>query len=258
MPSETSSGEPWERLMNELQMKVKYPKTREDVEYMFDTLPPDIAKKNEQMHLYKEVAVLEGCDTSRGVEESHQLDRSSRKREAPSAKGGRNEKQSESNENKEEVISSVNVECADSVPRPITPPDTVSKLLFDPFINEPCVSKAGLEMCSGVNSGSENGMLHSPVPELVQEEEIKPHGSELVDENEPDIPISQRGDEEDIVDEMERREEERELYLALYSVLEQRGFRFLLGGQKVFSSSAQRPNRPVQWLMNVCCPIGWF
>ncbi|KIR76703.1 hypothetical protein I306_06323, partial [Cryptococcus gattii EJB2] len=43
-----------------------------------------------------------------------------------------------------------------------------------------------------------------------------------------------RGDEEDIVDEMKRREEERKLYLALYSVLEKRGFHFLLGGQKVF------------------------
>ncbi|KIR82558.1 hypothetical protein I306_00392 [Cryptococcus gattii EJB2] len=91
-------------------------------------------------------------------------------------------------------------------------------------------------MCSGANSGPENGKLPSPLPGLVEEEEIKPPGSELADENEPDIPVSQRGDEEDIIDEMERREEERKLYLALYSVLEQRGFRFLLGGQKVFQA----------------------
>ncbi|KAE8543641.1 hypothetical protein D1P53_000356 [Cryptococcus gattii VGV] len=301
------SGESWERLMDELQMKAKYPKTREDVEYMFDILRPDIAKKNEQMRRYKEAAMLDkmaaipsqgttaeradiveshdgdkfevteeaktrkakkkktslpeagahkpstrvrdpspssdgrggrevGHGASRGVDGSHQLDRSSRKREAPSSEGGRNEKQSKSNENKEEVLSSVSMGSADSVPLPITPPEIISKWLFDPFTNGLCTSKEGLKMCSGANSGPENGRVHSPVPELVEEEEIKPPGSELADENEPDIPISQRGDEEDTVDEMERREEERKLYLALYSVLEQRGFRFLFGGQKVFQA----------------------
>ncbi|KAL0247827.1 hypothetical protein I308_103905 [Cryptococcus tetragattii IND107] len=301
------SGESWERLMDELQMKAKYPKTREDVEYMFDILRPDIAKKNEQMRLYKEAAMLDkmaaipsqgttteradiveshegdkfevteevktrkakkkktslpeagahklstrfrdpspssdgrggrevGRGASRGVEGSHQLDRSSRKREAPSPEGGCNQKQSKSNENKGKVLSSVSMDSADSVPLPITPPDIDSEWLFDPFTNGLCTSKEGLKMCSGANSGPENGKLHSPVPELVEEEEIKPPGSELADENEPDIPVSQRGDEEDIVDEMEWREEERKLYLALYSVLEQRGFRFLLGGQKVFQA----------------------
>ncbi|WVQ92074.1 hypothetical protein IAS59_005882 [Cryptococcus gattii] len=302
------SGESWERLMDELQMKAKYPKTREDIEYMFDILRPDIAKKNEQMRLYKGFAMsdlseavipsqgttTETADTvesqegdnsevteevktrkakkkktslreagahepnirfrepspssdgrrgrgmgrgaSRGVDGSHQLDRSSRKREAASLEDGPNQKQSKSNENKEDVLSSVNVESTDSVPLPITPPDIVSQWLLDPFTNELCASKEGLKMCPGVNNDPENGKVHSPVRELVEEEEIKPPASQAVYENEPDIPISQRGDEEEIVDEMKRREEERNLYLALYSVLEQRGFRFLLGGQKVFQA----------------------
>ncbi|KAL0242262.1 hypothetical protein I308_105891 [Cryptococcus tetragattii IND107] len=119
---------------------------------------------------------------------------------------------------------------------PITPPDIASQWLFDPFTNELCASNEGLKMCSGVNNGPENGEAHSPVLEPVEEEEIKPLASQAVDENEPDIPISQRGDEEDIVDEMKRREEERKLYLALYSALEKRGFRFLWGGQKVFQA----------------------
>ncbi|KIR76519.1 hypothetical protein I306_06431 [Cryptococcus gattii EJB2] len=92
-------------------------------------------------------------------------------------------------------------------------------------------------MCSGFNSSPENGEVHNSfVSEFVENEEIKRPTSQAVYENEPDIPISQRGDEEEIVDEMKRREEERNLYLALYSVLEQRGFRFLLGGQKVFQA----------------------
>ncbi|WVQ90257.1 hypothetical protein IAS59_004034 [Cryptococcus gattii] len=301
------SGKSWERLMDELQMKAKYPKTREDVEHMFDILHPDIAKKNQQMRLYREAAMLDkmaaipsqgttaetadtvesregdnsevteevktrkakkkktslreagahepnirfrdpspssdgrggremGRGASRGVEGSDQLDHSNRKRGAPSPEGGRNQKQSKSNENKEEVLSSVSMWSADSVPLPITPPEIISKWLFDPFTNGLCSSKEGLKMSSGANSSPENAKVHSPVHELVEEEEIKPPASQAVDENEPDIPISQRGDEEDIVDEMERREEERKLYLALYSVLEQRGFRFLLGGQKVFQA----------------------
>ncbi|KAE8540657.1 hypothetical protein D1P53_003021 [Cryptococcus gattii VGV] len=301
------SGESWERLMDELQMKAKYPKTREDVEYMFDILRPDIAKKNEQMRRYREAAMLDkmaaipsqgttaeradiveshdgdkfevteeakngkakkkktslreigahdpntrfrdpspssdgrggrevGHGASRGVDGSHQLDRSSRKREAASSEDGPNQKQSKSNENKEDILSSVSVESADSGPLPITPPEIISKWLFDPFTNGLCSSKEGLKMCSGANSGPENGKVHSPVRELVEEKEIKTPSSQAVDENEPDIPISQRGDEEDIVDEMKRREEERKLYLALYSVLEKRGFRFLLGGQKVFQA----------------------
>ncbi|KIR76641.1 hypothetical protein I306_06426 [Cryptococcus gattii EJB2] len=91
-------------------------------------------------------------------------------------------------------------------------------------------------MCPGVNNDPENGKVHSPVRELVEEEEIKPPASELVDEDEPDISISQRGDEEDIIEEMMRREKEQKLHLALYSVLEQRGFRFLLGSQKAFQA----------------------
>ncbi|KIR52266.1 hypothetical protein I315_05216 [Cryptococcus gattii Ru294] len=158
-----------------------------------------------------------GRGASRGVDGSHLLDRSSRKREAASLEDGRNQKQSKSNENKEDVLSSVSVESTDSVPLPITPPDIVSQWLLDPLL---------------MNSVR----VHSPVRELVEEEEIKPPASQAVDENEPDIPVSQRGDEEEILDEMKRREEERKLYLALYSVLEQRGFRFLLGGQKVFQA----------------------
>ncbi|KAE8540759.1 hypothetical protein D1P53_003123 [Cryptococcus gattii VGV] len=301
------SGESWERLMDALQMKVKYPKSREDIEYMFGILRPDIAKKNEQMRLYKGAAMLDkmaaipsqdtttetadivesqegdktevteevktrkakkkkallpeagahqpntrfrdpspssddrrgremGRGASRGVDGSHQLDCSSRKREAGSPEDGRNQKQSKTNENKEDVLSSVSVESADTIPPPITPPAILSKWPREPFINEPCASKAGLDMCSGFNSSPENGKVHSFVSEFVEKEEIKPPAFQAVDDNEPHIPISQRGDEEDIVDEMKRREEERNLYLALYSVLEQRGFRFLLGGQKVFQA----------------------
>ncbi|KIR68953.1 hypothetical protein I314_00054 [Cryptococcus bacillisporus CA1873] len=302
------SGESWERLMYELQMKVKYPKTREDVECMFGIQSRDIAKKNKQMHLYKEFALSDlseaaipsqgttgergdnvesqqgdkseltkemktrkskrrktslpeagaqepntrfrdpspssdgrrgremGRGASRGVDGSHQLDRGSRTREAASPEDGRNQKQSKSNENKEDVLSSMSVESADTIPPPITPPVILSKWLREPFINEPCASKAGLDMCSGFNSSPENGKVHSFVSEFVEKEEIKPPASQAVDDNEPDIPVSQRGDEEDIVDEMKRREEERNLYLALCSVLEKRGFRFLLGGQKVFQA----------------------
>ncbi|KIR73657.1 hypothetical protein I310_02330 [Cryptococcus deuterogattii CA1014] len=304
------SGESWESLMNELQMRVmevKYPKTREDVEYMVDIICPEVTKKNEQFRLYKEVAVLDtfdaailsqrttteradnaksqeedkaevtqgmktrktkakkislpeagayelntrfrdsspsdgrggramGREASRCVGGSHQLDRSGRKRTAPSPEDDGNQKQFKSNKNKEDDLNSVSVDSADAIPLSITPPDILSKWLLDSFTNEPCASKAGLEMCPGVNSSPENSKLHFSVPGFVEEEEINPPASELVDENEPDIPISQRGDEEDIIDIMERQEEERKLYLALSSILEQRGFRFLLGGQKVFQA----------------------
>ncbi|KIR34743.1 hypothetical protein I352_02994 [Cryptococcus deuterogattii MMRL2647] len=177
-----------------------------------------------------------GPEASRCVGGSHQLDRSGRKRTAPSPEDDGNQKQFKSNKNKEDDLNSVSVDSADAIPLSITPPDILSKWLLDSFTNEPCASKAGLEMCPGVNSSPENSKLHFSVPGFVEEEEINPPASELVDENEPDIPISQRGDEEDIIDIMERQEEERKLYLALSSILEQRGFRFLLGGQKVFQA----------------------
>ncbi|WVQ90187.1 hypothetical protein IAS59_003964 [Cryptococcus gattii] len=63
------SGESWERLMDELQMKAKYPKTREDVEYMFDILRPDVAKKNGQMRRHKEAAMLDKMALSRLMEQ---------------------------------------------------------------------------------------------------------------------------------------------------------------------------------------------
>nr|KIR83551.1 hypothetical protein I308_06215 [Cryptococcus tetragattii IND107] len=216
------SGESWERLMDELQMKVKYPKTREDVECMFGILHPDIARKNEQMRLYKGAAMLDKMSDilSQGTTtetadtvESQQGDKSEVTEEVKTRKAKK----------KKALLPEAGAHQ----------PDTRFR---GPFPSSD--GRRGREMGRGASrgvDGSHRVDRSSRKREAASPEDGRNQKQPKSNENKEDV-LSSRGDEEDIVDEMKRREEERKLYLALYSVLEKRGFRFLLGGQKVFQA----------------------
>ncbi|KJE01106.1 hypothetical protein I311_05275 [Cryptococcus gattii NT-10] len=214
------SGESWERLMNELQMKVKYPKTREDVECMFGILRPDIAKKNEQMRLYKKAAMLDKMAAIRSQGTTTETADTVESRE-----GDKSEVNEEVRTRKAKTKKVLLPEAGAHQP---------NTCFRDPSPSSD--GRRGREMGRAASRGVDGSHRldrGSRKREAASPEDGRNQKQSKSNENKEDV-LSSRGDEEDIVDEMKRREEERKLYLALYSVLEKRGFHFLLGGQKVF------------------------